>query len=537
MKKIITCITMLSMLLASVPASALEAAAAPAVMTAAAEQEKAPAELVGRWYHQTGDKKNGYVMVETDGTYSYFDYAQNTAYGGTVKTEYDTHPDGSRTVLYSFYDNSGKFLFGCVKSAAKTDTITLGQDGAEKLVRDTKNYETASVKDITGRFIYQTLQSGDTYKQTGYVMVNEDGTYSYDDSTTNMVTGGTVKIEYEVYPDGSTNAWYCFLDNDGKNRFSCAASENGNEFTIGNGGMAKLVKDTKNYETASIKDITGRFTYQTLQSGDTYKQTGYVIVNEDGTFSYNDDTANKVTGGTVKIGYEVYPNGSTNAWYAFIDGDGKDLFSCLETNDSNVFMIGNGGMAKLVRDTKNYETASIRDIAGRLDYQKLSETTGQFETVSTVTVSENGTYTLKDAAGKTAEGTVTLSYNVNPDGSTVAWFSFLDKSGTAWFGCYDPKDSDVLTNGGSQERMIRADITGDLTGDGAVSIDDAQLALKAYTEKLSGKPHGLTAAQYKAADVNHDGDLSVEDVQYILIYYTERSVAGKNITWDDLLKK
>ena len=430
MKKIITCITMLSMLLASVPASALEAAAAPAVMTAAAEQEKAPAELVGRWYHQTGDKKNGYVMVETDGTYSYFDYAQNTAYGGTVKTEYDTHPDGSRTVLYSFYDNSGKYLFGCVKPAAKTDTITLGQDGAEKLVRDTRNYETASVKDITGRFIYQTLQSGDTYKQTGYVMVNEDGTYSYDDSTTNMVTGGTVKIEYEVYPDGSTNAWYCFLDNDGKNRFSCAASENGNEFSIGNGGMAKLV-----------------------------------------------------------------------------------------------------------RDTKNYETASIRDIAGRLDYQKLSETTGQFETVSTVTVSENGTYTLKDAAGKTEEGTVTLSYNVQPDGSTEAWFSFADKSGKAWFGCYDPKDSDVLTNGGSQERMIRADISGDISGDGAVSIEDAQLALKAYTEKLSGKPHGLTAAQFKAADVNHDGDLTVEDAQYILIYYTEKSVAGKNTTWDDLLKK
>ena len=95
----------------------------------------------------------------------------------------------------------------------------------------------------------------------------------------------------------------------------------------------------------------------------------------------------------------------------------------------------------------------------------------------------------------------------------------------------------MLTNGGSQERMIRADISGDISGDGAVSIEDAQLALKAYTEKLSGKPHGLTAAQFKAADVNHDGDLTVEDAQYILIYYTEKSVAGKNITWDDLLKK
>ena len=309
MKKIFTCITMLSMLLASVPAAAFDAAASSAV-TAAAEQDPAPAELVGRWYYQEGDKKTGYIMVNADGTYSWFDYAKNTADGGTIKTEYDAHTDGSKTVLYNFYDGSGKFRTGCIKPAAKTDTIPLGQDGAAKLVRDKKNYETASIKDIAGRFFYQTQQEDSSYKQTGYVMVNADGTYSYDDSTLNMVTGGTVKIDYEVYPDGSTNAWYSFCDHSGKFVFGCTASDDSSVFIIGNGGSAKLVRDTKNYETASIKDITGRFTYHTRQNGDTFKQTGYVMVNADGTFSYSDDTTNKITVGTVKISYEVYPKGS-----------------------------------------------------------------------------------------------------------------------------------------------------------------------------------------------------------------------------------
>ena len=47
----------------------------------------------------------------------------------------------------------------------------------------------------------------------------------------------------------------------------------------------------------------------------------------------------------------------------------------------------------------------------------------------------------------------------------------------------------------------------------------------------------LSAVQIKAADVNDDGEISVDDAQNILKYYTEKSVAGKNITWDDILGK
>ena len=47
----------------------------------------------------------------------------------------------------------------------------------------------------------------------------------------------------------------------------------------------------------------------------------------------------------------------------------------------------------------------------------------------------------------------------------------------------------------------------------------------------------LTSEQIIAADVNSDDEISVDDAQNILKYYTEKSVAGKNITWDDVLSK
>ncbi len=82
-----------------------------------------------------------------------------------------------------------------------------------------------------------------------------------------------------------------------------------------------------------------------------------------------------------------------------------------------------------------------------------------------------------------------------------------------------------------------APLRGDLTGDDAVSVEDAQLTLRAYTERIAGNDMGLTADQIKAADVNGDGEISVEDAQWLLKYYTEKYVAEKDITWDDILGK
>ena len=68
-------------------------------------------------------------------------------------------------------------------------------------------------------------------------------------------------------------------------------------------------------------------------------------------------------------------------------------------------------------------------------------------------------------------------------------------------------------------------------------MDDVQLTLKAYTKRIAGLDMGLTARQIKAANVNGDNELSVDDAQNILKYYTQKTVAGKDITWEDILGK
>lgn len=77
---------------------------------------------------------------------------------------------------------------------------------------------------------------------------------------------------------------------------------------------------------------------------------------------------------------------------------------------------------------------------------------------------------------------------------------------------------------------------GDINGDGTVGADDAQLALNAYTQCIADIEMDLNKAQVSTADVDENGELSVEDAQLILSYYTVKTVANKEIKWDDLIK-
>lgn len=80
-------------------------------------------------------------------------------------------------------------------------------------------------------------------------------------------------------------------------------------------------------------------------------------------------------------------------------------------------------------------------------------------------------------------------------------------------------------------------LLGDVDGNNVVSVEDAQLALLAYVESITGQSTGLTAQQELAADINGDKKVSVEDAQMILLYYVSKSLSGKSVTWDELLGK
>ena len=78
---------------------------------------------------------------------------------------------------------------------------------------------------------------------------------------------------------------------------------------------------------------------------------------------------------------------------------------------------------------------------------------------------------------------------------------------------------------------------GDTDGDCFVTIADAQLVLREYTNSVAGNPSKFTAEQKQHSDVNGDSAVTVEDAQLILKYYVNNTVAGNTVLWKELLGK
>lgn len=77
-------------------------------------------------------------------------------------------------------------------------------------------------------------------------------------------------------------------------------------------------------------------------------------------------------------------------------------------------------------------------------------------------------------------------------------------------------------------------LRGDINRDGAVTVEDAQLALIAYTNQVAKKPTGLNDLQMLAVNVLSDGAFDLLDVQCILKYYVENNVSKRNVSWDQV---
>ena len=471
MKKLITCLTVLSMLLTSVPAAAVQAAAADkAAPVSAAEtaQAASPADLTGRWFLQENGESTGYVMVFEDGTYSYYSYAENTAYGGTVTVGYDEHPDGTASEIYSFYDNSGEFWIGCMKPETDSDVLPIGQDGAAELVKDSADYETASPADIAGSYSYQLLQeeSGE-YEADGTVTVSEDGSYTYTDASGNISSEGTVTVSYDVYPDGSTNVWYTFCDTASGGCFAnCCASDDAGVFICGQDGAARLVSDQAAPVDvlATPAALIGKWLVQN-SSGQT---EGALTVDEDGSFicitgSYEDETMVN-TVGTVSVTDES-EQGSTEApLFVFRDTDTDTVFLTGTLYQKDTVALENGG--RLVRDD-TVRRAEGTDICGEwiLKNQIITPEwgmTGEYEEAGTVTVScdeETGcaVYTYRDSSsGAVQTGKVTASYQMFPDCGVLIWYCFYDSEGEFWIGAQGPSadNRNTLTIGQVGEQIL-----------------------------------------------------------------------------------
>lgn len=73
----------------------------------------------------------------------------------------------------------------------------------------------------------------------------------------------------------------------------------------------------------------------------------------------------------------------------------------------------------------------------------------------------------------------------------------------------------------------QSSVWGDATGDGSVTVEDAQDILKFYTTVVvAGREDYTDPIDTDMSDVNGDGEISVEDAQLVLKKYTEVTVAG-----------
>lgn len=79
--------------------------------------------------------------------------------------------------------------------------------------------------------------------------------------------------------------------------------------------------------------------------------------------------------------------------------------------------------------------------------------------------------------------------------------------------------------------------TGDVDGDGAVSLDDAFLILQAYARVSAGAESGLEDWQLLRADVDGSGSVDLDDAFYILQYDSLRSAGREVGSLDDWLSQ
>lgn len=125
--------------------------------------------------------------------------------------------------------------------------------------------------------------------------------------------------------------------------------------------------------------------------------------------------------------------------------------------------------------------------------------------------------------------------SINADSFTIAEGNFNSK--VHWG--RELKKSEVM-NGTTTYALTRYPESagkGDINGDSAISADDAQIVLRAYVRRISGRAAGLTQAQISAADVDSNGIADLEDAQYILRYYVLNGISHRNVPWSAIIKK
>ncbi len=117
-------------------------------------------------------------------------------------------------------------------------------------------------------------------------------------------------------------------------------------------------------KNADLKELAGNWIYEDAEGGYTVdicsKYNGRVTVNEDGTFTFK-NAEGIVSNGKLTTATETYSDGSSIPYLLFSTGDTRTDFGGYHNEGSDIITLGNGGMARLVRD-KNFDQ-DLNDLA------------------------------------------------------------------------------------------------------------------------------------------------------------------------------
>ncbi len=194
------------------------------------------AALSGTWYYDAEPSAHLIIREGADIYNGTFSYADTTAVAeGYVKLEYALEPDGKQTFWYTFYKNDGTFWNAfSVSGELPLNDLYAGQSGEPHFIR----MKEPAVSDIAG--VWNEADAGEARRLT----VNEDCTYKLESGES--ITSGTIKIEYEEFPDGSTVPWFIFYDESGSmwEGFSFAEVQPQTDLYAGQTGSPHFVRES-----------------------------------------------------------------------------------------------------------------------------------------------------------------------------------------------------------------------------------------------------------------------------------------------------
>ena len=219
-------------------------------------------------------------------------------------------------------------------------------------------------------------------------------------------------------------------------------------------------------DTELAKKFAGKWTYQELDDSvqtepPLYNNIGTIDINEDGSY-----VASKIwgtfAGGIVTKGEDGFVNGRNVPTINFNIGDSDDiaLSGWYNEDDLTVIYIGNGGSARIVRDTGNNSdvpVVTIAELAGEWKYQFSGDNNEQKDG-GTVVIKADGTYAFDMDDGEVEayeEGTVKIGTE-EIGGAVFTTVGFYEGNNFSFGGYYNESKPDVISLGnGDVNRLVR----------------------------------------------------------------------------------